>query len=165
MPTSTLRIGICGCTSRYHSFFAGKQITLENSPGKPFARPLLFHLEECVIPEKDQRAAIVDAGIHFFVDAHQFLSEGNRTRFFGHIARVYPITEKGGVRKLYIGSPVVRVNGKRKWMSIGWSRSRTPSGKLMLSGLQKLLERMSEKQLTHWLSTVSQNRSRKPTQE
>jgi hypothetical protein len=145
----TLRVGICGCTSRFHGKFSRKILYIPRRGGV-----LRVRLVERTIAENDYRSAIRAARIHFFLDTHSYLRSpmDKRTWHFTDIYRVdFRPSMPGRKQRIYIGG--LPRHGKH------WDTLRIPSAKAVLAKLYDLINEVEPDRLSAWLGRVGDSDS------
>ncbi|RJQ14580.1 hypothetical protein C4553_00710 [Candidatus Parcubacteria bacterium] len=139
-----LRVGICGCTSRFHGAF--RNCALNVLPkGRIGVRPIRFRLVEAVIPEKgDEREALRRLRCHFFLDQHTLV--GFKLPLETTLTRNRLVSNGANRPKFYMANGFGRIG-----LSQLWETRRSPSVRTILDAMQAMLEQWDASQLGRWL--------------
>lgn len=135
MP-QTLRIGICGCTKRYHGEFEGRRLTLRSMRRRTLAHPIVLILLEFRVPERHQIKMLHRWRCHTFVDVHPD-KKCWRTYLDVHdLGR-----DSYGREQVLYGYPLPFRR---------WQRKKAPTPNTILRALGACLSQMSKKKFLEW---------------
>lgn len=146
MAMQELRVGICGCSSRYQGKLEGKHISLPVGDGND--DPDLFVLKEVLIPDtRDRRETVRSVRAHFFVDYHTIFRT-NEADTELHRNQLIP-NGKGRREKLYIAGWFVG------WQVKVWRRKSGVRTSTILNGMERLMSCMTAEKRRVWLSRMT----------
>jgi len=132
-----LRIGICGCTRRYHRRFEGQTIRIHS-----LHQPLLLH--EVFIPDAKQRETLRASRCHFFLDVHRD-PDFDEYRTELSMNDILP----GHGERLFIGG-----TSWHNWLSWDWCRPLT-TGEILRALGRLISQRREQGDFARWLAQMN----------
>ena len=150
---TALRVGICGCSQRYHGKLDGQQIVVSSLGGQALPEPRVFRIEEVFVRDNRQRQVLKAARCHLFLDFHPDDPGGPLTKLV-----MNELVSNGPGRgwKLYIGT-AGRFTGaffdfdRKK----EWRRKKPPSPRDVVGGMQDMLQKLEPAWFSSWLEKMT----------
>lgn len=140
MPDYELRIGICGCTSKWTGKLEGQTIMVPSLGKHPLYQPMTLNLLEVSITEEvDRIQALREANCHLFLDVADLgngMRETELTRFWR--------TDYGENR----------LGGRGGLWEEAWVGKRSPELAAILRGTGRLIGKMSPMRFLLWTNNL-----------
>ncbi|MCH7604462.1 hypothetical protein IID24_00470 [Patescibacteria group bacterium] len=135
-----LRIGICGCTTKYHGRLENQQVTICRLGGEDLNVPITFTLHEIFIPEdKPHEDTLQSSRCHFFIDEEVSVTGIN-------VVSLLPSAQ---------GDEYVVQGWGRKFIGRVWRRQKPPPISFFLKSITSLIQERAEEQIQSWLTRMT----------
>ncbi|MCH7772241.1 MAG: hypothetical protein IIA49_14705 [Bacteroidetes bacterium] len=135
-----LRIGICGCTTKYHGRLENQQITVCHLGGEDLNVPITFTLHEVFIPDdQPHEDALQSSRCHFFIDEEVNVVGIN-------VVQLLPSAHRGEYAVQGWG---------RKFIGRVWKRQKPPPPSFFLKSIKGMIQERTEEQIQRWLASMT----------
>ena len=141
--STVLRIGILQglAPPSYQGSIGGKTVEVPKLSGRALEHPKRFLLEECFIPERGERVALLDSRCHFTLDAYP--SRTGAKYFVALVAHT--------ILQPKNGKPYIRA---MNWRTKYWSSESLPSIEEVVAGIGEIIQKLKQAELEEWLSRM-----------
>ena len=138
---ATLRIGICGCTTKYHGRIQGRRVAIRRLGKSRLPHPITFRLREFPIPEDDQQTSLRLFRCHAFLDVHrEYYWRGS-----GYAVTLF--------RQEILRDTLGRERTATHWdpeCYRDWLRKKPPSTNTTIRALRELIQGMGKTKFLRW---------------